>query len=149
VSVVGYEGNALYLGRWRQAVQSECDKRGWTFVINPPDLRACDVLVAFRDGPWDGWMCDAWKSGVKAVNAIAAGRPLITQGTVAALEVQPVCWLVKDQRGLTDSFDYWASFDWRATAASECLRRVHEFTLSTVAMRYRNILEGVVKEKAA
>lgn len=149
VTTVGYEGTKKYLGRWAKAVQDECDRRGWTFVINPPDLRACDILVAFRDGQWDGWMCDAWKSGVKSVNAIAAGRPIITRGEVATLEVKPVGWIVKDQQGIADAFDYWSSLEWRRIAVDKCRHMASEFTLDTVANRYSQILQGVAKAKAA
>lgn len=149
VTTVGYEGTRKYLGRWGNAVQAECDRRGWQFVINPADLRECDLLVAFRDGEWDGWMCDAWKSGVKAVNAIAAGRPLITQGAVAVLETQPVCWMVKDGQGISDSFNYWSSLEWRRIAVDKCRHRAGSFTLDAIAQRYRQILHGVAKAKAA
>ena len=78
VEVVAYQGNPRYLGRWRRAVHEECHRRGWVFLINPIDLRVADLLVAFRDGKWNGWMCQNWKSDVKGVNAFVAGRPIIT-----------------------------------------------------------------------
>lgn len=148
VTTVGYEGTRKFLGRWGQAVQKECDRRGWTFVINPPDIRVCDILVAFRDGEHDGWMCDAWKSGVKAVNAIAAGRPLIAQGYAAVLEIQPVCWMVKDGQGIADAFDYWSSLEWRRIAVDKCRHKAAAFTLDAVAARYRQILQAVARKAA-
>lgn len=81
--VVGYDGTPKYLGRWRPALERSCAALGLRFVINPPDIRYADVLVSFRDGRWDGWACRQWKSGVKQVNAIVAGRPMVCQTSAA------------------------------------------------------------------
>ncbi len=148
VEVVGYEGNKKYLGRWAKAVQAECDLRGWQFVINPPDLRECDIVVAFRDGQWDGWMCREWKSGVKIVNAIAAGRPIITQPSAAGREIPQVGMDIDTPDQLAMAFDAFTPHAPRYAAAKTALNSAPEFTLESVAERYRHILQRVV-EKAA
>lgn len=138
VLTIGYQGKRKYLGRWAKAVQAECDRRGWTFVINPEDLRTCDLLVAFRDGQWDGWMCQEWKSGVKLVNARAAGRPIITQDSAAFRELKVVGSAIADQADLPDAFDYWSHLEARQMAAQAPFEA---YTLSAVAMTYRMLLQ--------
>ncbi len=148
VTTVGYQGKKMYLGRWFQTVNDECERRGWTFVANPADLRTCDLLVAFRDGQWDGWMCREWKSGVKIINAIAAGRPIITQPSAAFSEL-PYCGSsVEDlSERLTVALSLWDYADDRAALAVQS--RAAEFTLQSVASRYRQILQAVARSKAA
>ncbi len=139
VRVVAYEGIPKYLGRWRNVVARECERRGWHFLVNPPHLAYADIVVAFRDGQWDGWMCQNWKSGVKIVNAIGAGRPIITQPSAAFDEIQPVGTTVENFDELSSAFDLWLTKEMRATAKTG-----HEFSLSWIARRYQEILESVV-----
>jgi hypothetical protein len=143
VSVVGYEGNAAYLGKWAPAIQTECAARGWTFVINPPDLRLVDLFVAFRDDPWDGWMPREWKSGVKTVNAQAAGRPLIGQRSAALTEICAPHSVVESARQLSDRCDAWDAREWRNECVGLCRQGAPEYTLAAVADRYRQILQTV------
>ncbi len=143
VETVGYEGNPAYLGKWAPAIQAECARRGWTFVINPPDLSAVDLCVAFRDDPWDGWICRAWKSGVKIVNAIAAGRPILTQASTAARELKPVGQLVETPSAIAAAFESWTTRPVRDAAAICGGQDAPAFTLAAVAERYRQILQTV------
>ncbi len=148
VPVVGYEGAKKYLGGWLLAVQAECNRRGWPFVVNPPDLRACDILVAFRDGQWDGWMCRQWKSGIKAVNAIASGRPLIAQASAGVVEISPNCCIVEKYSQLHDALGTYESYVQRVGIREFSDQRAKDYTLLAVAERYAKILRRVV-EKAA
>lgn len=141
VQVVAYEGNPTYLGRWAQWLQEACEKRGWSFLINPPDLRQADVLVAFRDGPWDGWICREWKSGVKLVNAMAAGRPIITHFSAAFGEVPVYGSSIETHKELDTAFDRWTLFTERHDAVIDS--RASEYTLAAVAEQYRQVLERV------
>lgn len=76
VSVVGYEGNEAYLGRWRAMIEAECARRGWRFVVNPPGgLVDMDIVLALRDA--DGYAARHWKSNVKLANAQGSGTPFI------------------------------------------------------------------------
>lgn len=143
VEIVAYEGNAAYLGRWLETVSLACAKRGWRFVVNPPDLRDADILVAFRDGPWDGWMCREWKSGVKLVNAIAAGRPIITQYSAAVRDIKPPCWIVEEASELDYALDYWTALDWRAQVVTDCRDLAPRYRLEHVAADYARILADV------
>jgi hypothetical protein len=135
--VVGYDGNAAYLEAWRQALEAACRARGWTFVVNPPDLSAVDLLVALRGGPWDGWVCRAWKSGVKLVNAICAGRPIIAQASSAWREISPAGSLVSSVADLDRAFDEWTDADMRRRVAAEALARAPLHTVQAVAAAYR------------
>ncbi len=146
VSVVGYEGNPTYLGKWAPAIKAECQRRGWTFVVNPPDLRLIDLFVAFRDDPWDGWICREWKSGVKVVNAMAAGRPIISQPSAAVREVQPAGYLadfavIDSVAHLQAACDGWATWDARDSATLSPW--ASDYALASVCDRYRQILQTV------
>jgi hypothetical protein len=140
VKVVGYDGNGMYLERWGLALQQACRKRGWVFVINPIDLSQVDILVALRGGQWDGWICREWKSGVKLVNAILAGRPIITQATAAQRELRPAGSVVADLADLPDALDRWASLGAREAVIIESLHRTSELSLSSIADRYQRVL---------
>lgn len=145
VTTVAYEGTKKFLGRWKGAVRAACQERGWRFVVNPADLREADIIVALRDGLWDGWMCREWKSGVKVVNAIAAGRPLITQPCAAVRELVPSCSIVHSPSEIGAAFDLWADRTIRAGVVKESSARWATWSLPAVADRYRDILQRVVK----
>src|SRR6185436_4880251 len=143
VRVVGYDGNACYLGRWAAVVETACQARGWQFVINPQDLSAVDILVAFRDGPWDGWMPREWKSGVKIVNALRAGRPIVTQESAAWRELQPCGSLVASMADLPDALDSWAGYEQRAAVVVDSEARADAFTVEAIGRRYLDLLTRV------
>jgi hypothetical protein len=146
VARVAYQGNPAYLGTWRGAIEAACRTRGWTFALASSDgeigrdLWQADLLVALRDGPWDGPICRQWKSGVKLVNAIAAGRPVITQPSAAFRELQPPGSAIESVADLAAAFDTWTSLEAR-TRAYECARaQAPAYTLPAIAERYRTIL---------
>lgn len=141
LQIVAYEGNPSFLGAWEGRLRSMCTARGWTFLLNPPDLRRADLIVALREGPWDGWACRQWKSGVKLVNAVAAGRPVITQDTAAAREIGPPGSIVETPAELEAALDHWTPFEARAAAADECRALAPVYSLSAVATQYRLLLE--------
>ncbi len=141
VQTVGYQGNPLYLGIWAKRLDKACRLRGWTFVVNPDDLRNVDILVAFRDGPWDGWICREWKSGVKVVNALAAGRPLLTQASAAFGEIAAPGAIVETEGDLDLALDGWASLDRRQEAYEQARVGAPAYRLSAVADQFRGILD--------
>lgn len=144
VAVVGYQGNPSYLGRWHRWISDACAARGWTFVVNPIDLAATDILVSFRDGPWDGWICREWKSGVKAINAIAAGRPLISQDSAAVRELRPIGRVIEQHDDLDGAFDAFTPVIARQEAeAFDRSIRADDLTVDKVAVRYLDILSTV------
>jgi hypothetical protein len=147
VQVVAYEGNPTYLGAWHNSLLDACAERGWRFVLNPPSLSDADIVVALREGAWDGWICREWKSGVKVVNAMAAGRPIVTQMTAAFRELQPVGSAIESPSGLAVALNRCAHVDVRAQAADQPLAR--SLTLDQVAARYRLMLESVEARCAA
>jgi hypothetical protein len=138
VQIVAYEGVPKYLGNWMHAIAGACMKRDWSFVINPKDLRDADIVVAFREGKYDGYMCREWKSGVKIVNAMAAGRPIITQDNAAFRELSPIGTTVTDHLELASAFDKYADQALRQSAVDQS--RSEALTLERVAARYRRIL---------
>lgn len=143
VHVVGYEGSIRYLGNWLPTIEAACKARGWRFVTNPDDLSAVDLVLALRSGVWDGWICREWKSGVKLVNAMAAGRPVITQPSAAFREVCPVGATVESPGDLSVALDRCAAADVRTLALEQ--PGLAALTLEQVAAQYQRILhEGSV-----
>lgn len=146
--VVAYEGTPKYLGSWRQALGTACAKLGLTFVINPPNLADADIVVALRGEQWDGAVCRRWKSGVKYVNAIAAGRPVITQASAAWDELQPSGCLVERPDELEHALQSLLPADVRQRCFAETQRLAPRYTLVNIAHRYREILQDCVRRAA-
>lgn len=140
VRLVAYNGNPAYLGAWAAVVDAACAARGWTFVINPPDLAAADLIIALRGGPWDGWICRAWKSGVKLVNAMLAGRPVITQPSAAARELGPAGSVIETPAELSAAFDLWRDPVRRASVAQSAATHAKSLSVSALATRYTALL---------
>jgi len=148
VELVAYDGSPRYLGSWKGAIERACDRLGMRFVINPPDIREADLLVAFRGDEWDGWACREWKSGVKYVNAIAAGRPILTQGCAAFGEIQPAGAVVERPGDLVTALQTMAAYDVRQMAYVNGLARVDDYTDGTIAARYQQILRSALRRAA-
>lgn len=144
VTVVGYDGSPRYLGRWRAELEHVCAQRGLTLVINPEDLSQVDLLVSFRDKDWDGWACRHWKSGVKYGNALAAGRPILTQACTAFEEIRPVGAIVEAPADLGHALDAMAATDVRTCAYEEGLRRARDFSIGTIATHYHRLFSEVL-----
>jgi hypothetical protein len=143
MGVVAYQGNPLYLGRWAMALQRACQSRGWRFVINPEQLWQADLIVALRDGPWDGWICRQWKSGVKLGNAIAVGRPVLTQATAAQRELDPPGSVLQELADLPAALDLWSDPTRRQNAYDACRARAKSLRLPAITDRYRAVLSTV------
>lgn len=143
--IVGYDGSKRYLGAWLPALERACAALRLTLVINPPDLRTVDVLVSLREGRWDGWACREWKSGVKYVNAIVAGRPILSQPTAAYTELHPVGEIVTRIDDLTDALTEASRDAKREAAYAEGVQRAAGFTVEAVADRYQALLRDVVR----
>ena len=144
VQMVAYEGAPVYLGRWQGVLERLCAARGWAFAVNPPRLTDADILVALRDGQWDGWMCRQWKSGVKVVNAIAAGRPIISQAMAAQAEIQPPGSVIATEAEIDEALTYWADAGRRRDVAAWSQDvGAAPWRLEAIAARYREMLEGV------
>lgn len=149
IEIVAYEGTRKYLGRWGKAITDECERRGWIFVINPLDLSVADLIVAFRDGEHDGWMCREWKSGVKLVNAMAAGRPIITQPSSAMCEINPDGTVIDDLSHLSSAFDLWSDRAMREGVARASVSKVRPYLLPDLAARYRVLLDHALTMRSA
>lgn len=143
VATVAYEGNPAYLGRWHGWVKEACDKRGWSFVVNPPNLAEVDIIVSFRDGAWDGWICREWKSGVKVVNSVAAARPMLSMPSAAMRELRPLDSTIEAVTDLKRALDSYSDQTERQKAYEACAELAPQFTVDAVAESYRSILSTV------
>lgn len=105
VQTVGYEGSAAYLGTWRPAIEAECARRGWSFVVNPEHLSDLDIVLAVRDP--SGYVQRHWKSGVKISNAHGSGTPFIGQQEAGYIESSSGCeYWTENVGGLKVCFDW-------------------------------------------
>src|SRR5204863_123794 len=75
--VVGYQGEASYLGPWRDVVEAACRRLGLQFVVNPADLRTIDIGFAARGGVHASLLARRYKSNVKLANFYGAGIPCV------------------------------------------------------------------------
>ena len=141
IRVVAYQGSPAFLGNWLGVLSRACVARGWRFEVNPPDLSQADLLVALRDGAWDGWACRRWKSGVKLVNAVAAGRPVLAQATAAFAEIDPPGSTIETAAQAEAALDAWRHYDARVAAYDICVRMAPAYRLPEVAARFRRILD--------
>ncbi len=144
----GYDGTKKYLGRWAKALQHSCESLGLTFVVNPTDVRDVDVLVSFRDGQWDGDICRRWKSGVKHVNALVAGRPILSHASAAQDELMPIGAVVESVDRLTDALSLVVSEEVRQAAYRTALRWQADFQVDAVAHRYLDMLTHAPRRAA-
>lgn len=133
VQVVGYEGGAQYLGRWRAIVESECRRRGWSFVVNPQELADLDIVLALRD--CDGYAPRHWKSNVKLANAQGSGTPIVCNREAGYLETQCGAeeWADSEDE-LARAFDALASTQTRFAAARQL--KAAAPSLDSIATRY-------------
>lgn len=148
LSVVAYEGVGRYLGSWGPALERVCAEMGLRFVVNPPDIRDADLLVAFRGEEWDGIACRRWKSGIKHVNAIAAGRPILSQASAGFDEIRPSGVVVERPADLRAAIEHFTSLTSREAVYRQCLKRAPEFSIERIAEQYRGLLRTVVQEAA-
>lgn len=145
---VGYDGQKKYLGRWLPALETACYQLGMRFVVNPPSLHEVDVLVSFRDGPWDGWACREWKSGVKYVNAVVAGKPVLSQYSAALHEIKPVAYTLDRPELLVEALQHVTSEEARQDAHQMGLKRAASCSVDAVAKQYLSILTDVARRAA-
>lgn len=141
VSKVCYEGSPRYLGRWHDAIASECVRRGWTFVTNPDRYPNCDIAVAFRDAEFDGYAPRNWKSGVKLSNAQVAGMAFV--GARERGYTEQACGaeqFVDAPDQLAAAFDRFEDPRTREKVAAEM--RAAAPRLADVARRYLGILQA-------
>jgi hypothetical protein len=142
---VAYEGQAKYLGSWRGQLEDACAELGMTFVVNPADIREADVIVALRGERWDGDVCRQWKSGVKVVNAVVAGRPMLGQMCAAWDEIVPVgAAMTSAEADLRHGLRAVSDVDVRRQAYQRGVERAAQFSLPAIARTYRVILESAV-----
>lgn len=124
VQAVGYEGAPAYLGHWRVALEDECARRGWRFVVNPASLADLDIVVAVRDR--GGYVSRHWKSNVKLANAHGSGTPFVGQQECGYLETASGAeYWAEDRESLARSFDWLTDQGAREQVADRFLHRAY------------------------
>lgn len=124
VRVVGYEGEASYLGGLRSAIEDECASRGWRFSVNPRQLADVDIVLAMRAGTAVSYAARHWKSNVKLANAHGSGTPFIGNRECGYLETATGCEYWADSpRELATAFNWLDSHSAREQVSERFLAR--------------------------
>lgn len=138
VRTVGYEGGEQYLGAQRAELERACARRGWTFMVNPAELAALDIVVALRERA--GYAPRHWKSNVKLANAQGSRTPSVVNREAGYLETAgPLQWFADTPAEFEQSFDALADFDQRRQQVASY--RAPE--LSAVAIDYLQWLRAL------
>lgn len=142
VRAAGYEGSSRYLDGWRKAIEAECEKREWMFIINPISLSSVDIALAVRGGPWRGWATDNLKSNVKLANAQATGTPIVLLPEHGSLENMSggEMWIEQPSE-LGGAFDLLTPHDERAARSALLLKAAPR--LDAVAADYLKWLRSL------
>jgi hypothetical protein len=141
VKLVGYEGAAPYIEKWRPHIEAECDKRGWQFVLNPPQLAELDIVLALRGGNWNGYVPEHWKSNVKLANAHGSGTPFIGSPECGYRETASGCeYWASDLGSLRTAFDWLTEQRARENVSDRFLQRA--YSVDQAATAYRGFLCG-------
>jgi hypothetical protein len=140
VKVVGYQGGANYLGKWRRILEQLCERRGWRFVVDPEQLADLDIVLALRDAP--GYAAWAWKSNVKLSNAQGTGTPFIGRREDGYLETScgAEFW-ADDINELEDAFDALTPYEARVAISQKLLTAAR--TLDDTAKVYKQWLSAL------
>lgn len=136
VKIVGYEGGVQYLGKWQRFLEHECERRGWTFVVNPPALADLDIVVAVREVK--GHTIARWKSNVKLANAQGSGTPIICNRAAGYFENGDGALWADNEAEMTDALDYLSDVDRRRHAAGALLIAAPK--LEAIAQTYQKWL---------
>lgn len=144
VQVVGYEGCAKYLGRWKTLLEEECARRGWQFVCNDRPVGEMDIVVAFRDAEFNGYVQRSWKSNVKLANAHGAGTPFIGPREEGYLDTATgfECW-VDLPKQLSAAFDYLEPRETRQNISAEFRRNT--ITVQACARTLRDYVQALLQ----
>lgn len=141
VRVIGYEGAPAYIERWRGHIEAECDKRGWSFVVNPDHLSELDIVLALRGGRWNGYVPQHWKSNVKLANAHGSGTPFVGSPESGYEETRSGCeYWAHDLGSLRMAFDWLTDVRTREQISDRF--RGKAYTVQMAAAAYKEFLCG-------
>ena len=142
VQSVAYEGAPAYLGKWAGRLISECNRRGWDFMVNPRYLADCDIVVAFRDDAVNGYVQRHWKSNVKLANAHGSGTPFIgpCESGYSETATGYERWL-ESPEGLSAALDELECYELRKTIHRQFISS--RLSVHTVAQQYRDFIDSL------
>lgn len=144
VQVVGYEGCEKYLGRWKLLLEEECASRGWRFVCNDRPVGEMDIVVAFRDWQFNGYVQRNWKSNVKLANAHGAGTPFIGPREQGYLDTGTgfECW-VDSRSQLSAALDHLEPRETRLKISEEFRRNI--LSVQSCARTLRDYVQALLQ----
>jgi hypothetical protein len=144
--VVGYQGEASYLGPWQRVVERACRRLGLRFETNPRDLRSVDIGLAARGGVHASLMSHRYKSNVKLANFYGAAIPCIVDTAEASYretdngEVR----FFANAEELEARLEELLPFDTRTRIHRSFLEVRQQFTLEAIADRYDDHLRTML-----
>lgn len=144
--VVGYQGEANYLGPWLPILERACQRLGLRFVTNPRDLRGIDIGIAARGGEHASLMSHRYKSNVKLANFYGAAIPCVVNAAEASYretdngEVR----FFTDAAELEARLEELLSYDTRMHVHRSFLEARKDFTIEAIADRYETYIGDMV-----
>ncbi len=144
--LVGYEGEADYLGPWRDALERACRALGLSFAINPPRYTELDVGVSVRGGVHAAPMNCRYKSNVKAANFYGAALPCLAHADEAACRETDNGHFrfFRTEGELGEALADLLPYATRLRAHESCLRDRDQFAIENIARAYEAYFEEVV-----
>lgn len=146
VQTVMYQGGPLYLGKWREFLNAQCAKRGWSFRVDESKaallhLADADIAVAVRDQ--GGYAAQNWKSNVKLANAQGSGTPVICGQEAGYLETASGAEMwANSERLMERALDALADHELRQGVSSRLFAVAPR--IEDVARRYKEWLRALV-----
>lgn len=143
--VVGYQGEARFLGPWQEILQRLCEKLGLIFQVNPSALSEVDIGFAGRGGAYDSFLANRYKSNVKLANFLGAGLPCVVSGKENAYretEVKGVRFFSTEAE-LEAALRVLVSREEREKVQKAFLASRDRFSLQTVASQFDAFFSGL------
>jgi hypothetical protein len=147
--VVGYEGEAEYLGPWRAAIERLCRRHGLQFVVNPPDLRAVDIGFAARGGVHASTMAHRYKSNVKLANFYGGAIPCVVNAqehSYRETDNGQVRFFATESE-LADRLAELLPYETRLAVHRSFLTAREAFTLASIATRYEAYFRSLLAQR--
>lgn len=143
--VVGYEGEAAYLGPWQEIAERVCGRLGLRFAINPSSLGHLDIGLAVRGGPHGSLISKRYKSNVKLANFYAAGLPCVVHADEVSYQEtnQGDVRFFRSEEELENAIRALLPYEQRKTISERFVEYSANFRVERMAKLYASYFQGL------
>ena len=145
--VLGYRGAPAWIRPAIPLIEATCKRLGLSFHYGDEiDLSQCDIGLALRVAPFDGYPEMNYKSNVKAANFIAAGLPFVGLEERGIVETVPrEAWKpIWNERSLFQALDAARDEAWRLESNRILAAQRRRFTRQSCASQMQAVLAHAV-----